>query len=106
MSGLAAVTLKSARSEGALQSFVKPADKKITVFVLAALTALCAAAMLFLQPYTGIVVCALSALCFILYRTFAYRNFRGITGDTEGWFLQVTETALLIAVYISEVIAL
>lgn len=106
LSGLAAVTFRSARSEGALQNFVKPAHRAVTVSVLSATILLCAAAMLFIGLYRGIFVCAAAALCFGFYRSFAYRNFGGITGDTEGWFLQVTETAILAAAYIAEVLAL
>ena len=52
--------------------------------------------------YSGIAVCAAAAVCFLIYRSFAYKNFGGITGDTEGWFLQVTETVILAAVCITE----
>lgn len=106
LSGLAAVLFKSAKNEGSLQNFVKPAHKKITVFVLAGIAVLCAAGMLFASLFKGIVICAAAALCFIFYRVFAYKNFGGITGDTEGWFLQITETVILAAAYIAEVLQL
>ncbi len=104
LSGLAAVTFRSAKSGGALQNFVKPAHKAVTVSVLAVIVLLCAAAVIFLSgaPNIGVIVCAAAALSFVFYRFFSYRNFGGITGDTEGWFLQITETAILAAVYIAE----
>lgn len=104
LSGLAAVTLRSAKSDGALQNFVKPAHKAATVTVLAVITAVCIYAALFLSRdmNAGIMMCAVSALCILIYRISAYRNFGGITGDTEGWFLQITETAILAAVFVSE----
>ncbi|MBO6231065.1 MAG: adenosylcobinamide-GDP ribazoletransferase [Ruminiclostridium sp.] len=105
LSGLAAVTLRSAKNEGALQNFVKPAHKAATITVLAVITAICAAAVCVIDMLSGITVCAAAALCFLIYRFSAYKNFGGITGDTEGWFLQLTETAVLAAVYISERIA-
>ncbi len=104
LSGLAAVTLRSAKSDGSLQNFVRPADKRITVCSLTGTILLCAAAMLYLNLIEGAAVCVAAALCSVIYRAIAYRNFGGITGDTEGWFLQVTETAILGAVFISEVI--
>ena len=104
LSGLAAVTLRSAKSDGALQSFVRPADKKITVCSLAVTILVCAAAMLYLSLAEGAAACAAAALCSVVYRVSAYRNFGGITGDTEGWFLQVTETAVHGAVFVSEVV--
>ena len=104
LSGLAAVTLRSAKSDGALQNFVRPADKKITVCSLSVMILICAAAMLSMSIAEGIAVCAAALICSVIYRIFAYRNFGGITGDTEGWFLQVTETAIPAAVLVSEVI--
>lgn len=106
LSGLAAVTFRSAKNEGALQNFVKPAHKNVTVGVLAGIAAVCAAGALCTGIWTGIFVCAAAAVCFVFYRIFAYRNFGGITGDTEGWFLQITETAILAAVCAAEVLTL
>ena len=101
LSGLAAVTLRSAKSEGALQNFVKPAHRKITVGVLVTVAVLCAAGMCFIDICAGAAACAVSALLLVIYRAVAYRNFGGITGDTEGWFLQITETAILAAVFVT-----
>ncbi len=102
LSGLAAVTLKSAKKEGALQNFVKPAHRKITITVLVAAAVLSAAGMCIISLYAGIAVCAACALISVIYRASAYRNFGGITGDTEGWYLQITETAVLTAVFAAE----
>ncbi len=102
LSGLAAVTLRSAKNEGSLQNFVRPAHKKITVTVLVATAVLCAAGMCFIGLFAGIAICVVCAVIFIVYRAVAYKNFGGITGDTEGWFLQVTETAILAAVFAAE----
>ncbi|MBQ4310607.1 MAG: adenosylcobinamide-GDP ribazoletransferase [Oscillospiraceae bacterium] len=102
LSGLAAVTLKSAKSEGALQNFVKPAHKRITIAALALVIILCITVMLFIGFCEGISVCIAAALCLVIYRSAAYRNFGGITGDTEGWYLQITETVILAAVFTAE----
>ena len=102
LSGLAAVTLRSAKSEGALQNFVKPAHRKITVAVLVVISILCAAGMCILSQFTGIAICAVCAIFFAVYRAVAYKNFGGITGDTEGWFLQITETAIIATAFVAE----
>ncbi len=102
LSGLAAVILKSAKNEGSLQNFVKPAHKKITVTALALFVISCVVGMEFIGLYEGIAVCAVTALCLVIYIAVAYRNFGGITGDTEGWYLQITETAILAAVFVAE----
>ena len=102
LSGLAAVTLRSAKSSGALQNFVRPAHRRITVSVLSVTVLISTAVMFFSGLYESVVVCAAAAICFIIYRFTAYRNFGGITGDTEGWYLQITETAILAAVFAAE----
>ena len=101
-SGIAAVTLRSAKSEGSLQNFVRPAHKRITLSVLTVTAAVCSAGMILISPLTGAVMTAAAAVCFALYRYEAYRSFGGITGDTEGHFLEITETVLLAAVFAGE----
>jgi adenosylcobinamide-GDP ribazoletransferase len=102
LSGLAAVTFRSAKNEGSLQNFVKPAHKTITVSVLLSVSFFCAVGMCLSGLTTGIAACLAAALCLLFYRYSAYKNFGGITGDTEGWFLQIIETALLASVYAAE----
>lgn len=94
LSGIAAVRFKSAKSGGALQSFVRPAHKKITLAVLILLAVIVCASMVLLSPFSGIPAVFGALLCLIYYRHSAYRNFGGITGDTAGWFLQLTELAI------------
>lgn len=102
LSGLAAVALRSAKSEGALQNFVRPAHKKITITVLVIITVLCAAGMCLIDIFQGAAVCVVCAFIFFIYKVVVYKNFGGLTGDTEGWFLQVTETAILAAAFVAE----
>lgn len=102
LSGLAAVTFKGAKKDGALQSFAKPAHKNVTVAVLVVAAVLSVEAML----GAGLVVggCALlgAGLTFVYYRVSSYKSFGGITGDLAGWFLQVCEIALLVGAVLGE----
>ncbi len=102
LSGLAAVTFKGAKKDGALQSFAKPAHKKITIVVLIIFTAIMSAAMLMTDLVSGGLALIGAAGAFIYYRISAYKNFGGITGDTAGWFLQICEMAVLIAAVMGE----
>ncbi len=106
LSGTAAVTFRSTKKEGSLQSFVKPAHRKITVGVLIAITALCGAAMMFTDLISGAVVWFSGIITFLLYGLYSYRVFGGITGDTEGWFLQITETVIPAVLYITKLVQL
>lgn len=102
LSGLAAVTFKGAKKDGALQSFAKPAHKKVTVAVLLVFTAVSAAAMLRADLISGGLALAGAAGAFIYYRISSYKNFGGITGDLAGWFLQICEMAVLILAVVGE----
>lgn len=95
MSGLAAVTFKSAKSGGTLESFVRPAHRTVTIVVLAVVIAASAAGMVFVSPVRGIAAVIAAAGTFLFYRVFAYRQFGGITGDLAGFFLQICELAVL-----------
>ena len=89
-SGLAAVTLKCAKKTGTLQDFSLPAHKKITVTVLSS-----AVLMVLASPAVGISAAVGGILSFAYYRSFSYKRFGGITGDLEGWFLQICELTSL-----------
>ena len=63
-------------------------------FLLLAVTAILAAAgMLIMHPVRGLAAAVMSVVIFGLYRRRAYRDFGGITGDLEGWFLCRCEVA-------------
>lgn len=95
MSGLAAVTFKSAKSGGTLQNFVRPAHRTATIVVLAVIIAASAAGMVAVSPVRGGAAVIAAAGTFLFYRVFAYRQFGGITGDLAGFFLQICELAVL-----------
>lgn len=103
-SGLAAVTMKCAKNEGTLQSFSEPAHKAITTAVLIAVCASSYMFMLAADIWAGAAVLLVFFLCLLYYRISAYRSFGGITGDTEGWFLQICELAAPAAAVLTDII--
>ncbi len=102
LSGLTAVKLKSAKSGGTLQSFVRPAHRNITIAMEVFFIAASVSASLIISPVQGISAALTAALVLIFHRYAAYRDFGGITGDLCGWFLQVCEILMLAAVVFSE----
>lgn len=102
ISGLTAVTFKSAKSSGTLQSFVHPAHRSITIAMQVCFLILSGAAMIFLLPSEGSTAIAAALLVLTYHRFTAYRDFGGITGDLCGWFLQMCEIMILAAVVFSE----
>lgn len=102
LSGIAAVTFKCAKKEGALQSFARPAHKNVTIAVLLIILIVCFGAMIFFSPVMGLGAIIGGLGAFGYYRLFSYKRFDGITGDLAGYFLQICELASLICIIISE----
>ncbi|MBO4492835.1 MAG: adenosylcobinamide-GDP ribazoletransferase [Ruminococcus sp.] len=98
LSGLAAVTFKSAKKEGTLFVFTDTADKKATLFLLSFTASISCFAMIAVCPQAGLAAAAASLLIMAYYRYVAFKEFGGITGDLAGWFLQVCEIAVVAAV--------
>lgn len=95
LSGLSAIMFRSARSGGSLQSFVRPAHRKITIIMELAFITVSAVIMTVLDIAGGL-ICLTAAVGVLIYcRISAYRNFGGYTGDICGWFLQLCEISVL-----------
>lgn len=102
LSGLAAVSWPNARGSGLLATFTQPMDAVRARVVLLVWTAACAAAMLALDPITGGAAAAGAGLSFLYYFVMSRRQFGGITGDLAGFFLQVCECAMALAVVLAQ----
>ena len=86
LSGLAAVRFQNARGEGTLWAFTDlPGSARQVNTILLAVT--------IMHPVRGLAAAVMSVVIFGLYRRRAYRDFGGITGDLEGWFLCRCEVA-------------
>ena len=91
LSGLAAVLFRNARGEGMLLAFSETAERyrvMISMGVYFAISALC---MIILGGVRGLIGVLVNCGIFLYYRYYSYRRFGGITGDLEGWFLQLAE---------------
>ena len=101
LSGIAAVTFRSANKEGTLESFVAPCHKRITLVVLSITVISAFAAMIVTETLCGAISLFAAAAVFIHYRHMAYKEFGGITGDLAGWFLQLVELILPMTIVIA-----
>lgn len=102
LSGLAAVSWPNARGSGLLATFIQPMDAVKARVVLLVWVAVSAAAMIALDPVTGIAAVAGAGLSFLYYFVMSRRQFGGITGDLAGFFLQVCECAMVLAVVLAQ----
>lgn len=102
LSGLAAVTFRCAKKEGALQSFAKPAHKNATVAALTVILIIGIVGMICIYPAAGAAGAVGALGAFMYYRTFSYKRFGGITGDLAGYFLQICELSSLVCIVLAD----
>lgn len=102
LSGMAAVTQPNARGSGLLATFTGPMDASKARLVLGLWLAVCGAVMVILDPWTGLAALIGVALSFFYYISMSRRQFGGITGDLAGFFLQICECAMVLAVVLAQ----
>lgn len=100
LSAGALVLLKGAKKEGLAYTFMSGAHKRRTRIALAAELMAVLAGMAFFWLLGAAVMGILAAGTWLYYRTMAYRQFGGITGDLAGFFLQICELVLLYGIVV------
>ena len=102
LSGLFAVTLPNARGTGLLATFTGPMDTAKARGVMVIWVGACAAALLWLDLWTGGAALLGAGLACLYYRVMSARQFGGVTGDLAGFFLQICELAMVLAVVLAQ----
>lgn len=95
MSAAASVTMKGVRPGGMLAGFAGTARRRVVLISSAVYMIVSAAVWIVCGGWKALLLIAAAVGCAAWYRRMAYREFGGATGDLAGWFLQVTELALL-----------
>ncbi len=96
--GISSVVLKKARQDGMLYEETKGKSKGLlTAFLI--WTAAAAAGMGAVSPRKAAAAAGIFVLLFLYYRRFAYRHFGGVTGDTAGYFVIISEGISLVSVF-------
>lgn len=98
LSGYAVTAFPCAKDSGLAATFANGADKKRAGLVLVVETCAVMVLMLWKHVFLGGAAIVLSLLTFFYYRKMSVDKFGGITGDLAGWFLQMCELMILIAV--------
>lgn len=96
LSGLAAVTLKSAKTDGTLQTFIKDSNKNMAAGILAVEAIVVFVFMFIANWKTALGFLLGSVLIYIYYIRRTSAQLGGITGDTEGYYLCILETAYMV----------
>ena len=99
LSGISVIVFPKAKKDGMVSSFSEAAHSagKITLYVLIAECVACAAFVIITNVLYGIVLIAVGMAMFAYYRYRSIKELGGITGDTAGYFVTITETAMCVA---------
>lgn len=87
-----------AKNSGLAATFSDAAQKRAVRGTAVFFWVICTAAMLWSSPVLGAGALVAAGLSFLYYRVMSMRQFGGITGDLAGYFLQVCEISMLLAV--------
>ncbi|MEG2679307.1 MAG: adenosylcobinamide-GDP ribazoletransferase, partial [Oscillospiraceae bacterium] len=80
----------------------QPMEGKKAAVILALWAAVTAGGMLLADPLTGVASLLAAGLTLLYYGVMSRRQFGGITGDLAGFFLQICECAMVLAVVLAQ----
>lgn len=106
LSGLAVASLEVSPSSGLARSFAEAADRRRVRAALAALSACLAALMCASAGWAGAAMAAAACAAFGWLARTARKEFAGLSGDLNGWFLQKAELWMLAALYAAGLLGL
>lgn len=95
---------KFANTEGLAQMYEGAFSKKLKVFQFITLILISAIAI-HINNNSYVLILSI-AVFYLIYLNFCYRNFKGITGDLIGCFLELSEVVMFISILIMKVIGM
>jgi adenosylcobinamide-GDP ribazoletransferase len=100
ITSLLTILLHKARGDGFLVSFSADAHKIAVIASMLLVVLLAAAALILVNPIVGATALLAMAIFFLWYRFMTYRKFGGVTGDTSGFSIQMSELFLAVGALI------
>lgn len=104
LAGLAMCRLPCAKNSGLAHAFADAAAKKQTTVFLGVLSLALAGGLVWLGGRAGLLALAAALLCLAYYRRLALKQFGGVTGDLQGYFVQLCEICCLSALVLSDLL--
>lgn len=101
---LSAVTMPNAKGDGMLAILKNYLERRVALIITLGCLMLCTFGMIALHLITGLLCTLLCCLWLLVYRFMSMSHFGGVTGDTTGFFLQVTELFLLIGALMGRIL--
>lgn len=96
LSGIAAVTIKSAKSSGMLHDVKKNTSKNIVIISLFVILFIVFLTVLYSNVYVVILWLVSSVIIYFWYKRKMIKELDGITGDTSGYFMCIMELVLIV----------
>lgn len=100
-SGFSIVTFQAARNSGLARTFQDGAKRKNVRIVMVIYLIVFSLLILWLNPVYGAAALVFAVLVFLYYRSLCDRQFGGVTGDLAGYFLQISELAMLTGIVLA-----
>lgn len=97
LSGIGVVSFPSAKRDGLLYLFASNSQKRIVRGALYLQSAACIAFMLLQSMYAGSIIVAAALCAFAYYYCRCKKELGGITGDTAGYFVLISEGCMVVA---------
>lgn len=97
LSGLSIVTFPLAKKSGLAANFSDSAQKKKVKITMIIYIIIISLIMLYINLFLGIASIVSSLVIFFYYKSMAKKKFGGITGDIAGYFLQLCELFIALA---------
>lgn len=94
---ISSVALKKAKSDGMLNNEAKGAGR-IQLAVMIVCLALTLTIACLIDIYIAVTLTAVLAIIYVYYRYKTYKEFGGVTGDTAGYFVCISELAQLMVI--------
>lgn len=94
LSSVTFVSFASARKDGMQYTVSKASENRLVQITSILYLVLSFAVLVFLSPIKAILLLAAGTIITIIYKHMAFKNFGGITGDTAGWYLELTVLAM------------
>lgn len=99
-SGLSVVTFPMAKNSGLAATFSENAQKRRVKITMYGYLLACSIGMFCISWYLAVAALGAAILVFLYYHYMSNKEFGGITGDLCGYFLQVCELVMAIAVIV------
>lgn len=107
MSSVATLAFPTSASKGMLSMFHESGEGKPALVITLIEFLVCAGMMIYVAPVEATAMICIGLVCLLLLYPFAKKQFGGMSGDLAGFFLQVAELSMVIALVVTlKVVAL